>query len=80
MTADFEVIEVNMSEEDKVTLVERFVNTKLREASQFTFEEERKTGTRLEDALYYAILNEIVLEALIEHIERNKLDAENESE
>jgi hypothetical protein len=69
MKAGFETIEINMSDEDKTALVERFVNTKLKEASQLTFDEERKNGMNIEDALFYAIINEVVLDALIEQID-----------
>lgn len=69
MKVGFEMVEINLSDEDMVTLINRFVNTKLREASQLTFDEERKNGMNIEDALFCAIINETILEALIEQID-----------
>lgn len=73
MSENYELIEVDLSDEDKIVLIERFIATKLSGASQRTYLVElEKDDTCVEDALFQAILNEMVLQVLIDEIESRK--------
>jgi len=61
---EYESVTLDISDEDKISLVTRFVNTKLSEASQHAFADAVKTAT-IEEAIFHAVLNEAILEALI---------------
>lgn len=70
MSEDFEMIQIDVSDEDKITLIEQFVRTKLSPASQSAYI--NSDGECVEDALFEAVLNEMILQALIDHIEDQK--------
>jgi hypothetical protein len=58
MTNEFETIEINISDEDKILLIQQFVKERLSKSAQFTFIEECKQVS-VDEALFIAVINEI---------------------
>jgi len=68
---EYSEIEVDLSEQDRDNLVIHFVQTKLSGASQSIFNQEILDRC-IEDALYCAIVNEMIVIALTEEVEMSK--------
>lgn len=73
MTKQFENIDVDITDEQKFLLIEKFIEEKLDPASYSMFLDELKQGTYIEYAATTAIVNEMILQALKDHIDRHKV-------
>ncbi len=71
MSTQNEIIELNLSDEDKELLIKMFVGTKLNQASKETFFTELNL-TNVYCALYMACINEEVIELLKSAINKQK--------
>lgn len=78
----FETIELEMEPELQDRLIESYVLTHLSPASvdafYNTYDGASPEGQRIEDQLYAAILNEVVIKAVTEEMERLKEKKSNE--
>lgn len=72
MSEEFPTVEVELSDADKDLLAGVFVITNLRPASQFHYQELVNGGESVKDALFTAIINDVVLAALETEVERVK--------
>lgn len=68
MTEHYEQLEVDIDDDTKKELIKMFVKERLDPVSQATFEDRLTQGSYLEDALFDAVINEMVLQCLKEHI------------
>lgn len=69
MSEEYSKIEVNLDDDTKIALVSLFVKSRLDEVSQITYLDALDNGEVVEDALFNAILNEMILEAMIHQFE-----------
>lgn len=72
MSTQNEIIELDLSDEDKELLIKIFVETKLNQASTETFYNELNTTNDVYSALYMACINEEVIELLKSAINKQK--------
>ena len=73
---DFGEIQVELSNETKFSLIKMFVRERLCPAAQNCFNTQPE-GTFLEDALFNAVINEMVMEGLVRYIDDHKVVREN---
>lgn len=64
MSEEFPTIEVELSDADKDLLAGVYVITNLRPAAQYQFQELVNAGASTKDALFDAIINDVVLASL----------------
>jgi hypothetical protein len=65
---DFSSIDIEVTPEQQDLMVEAFVRRNLRPESVCTYDTDRSNGTSVGDALYHAVFNEFVIEALLDQI------------
>lgn len=80
MSEEYPSVEVELSDEDKDLLAGVFVITNLRPASQFHYQELVNSGESVKDALFTAIVNDVILAALEKEVERIKEQEEDPSD
>lgn len=68
--SEFSIIEVDLTDETKVTLVTNYVKKHLVPASICTFETELENGATIEAALTAAVFNDIIVEALTDVVQK----------
>ncbi len=70
--SEYSKIEVNLDDDVKISLISLFVTNNLDKASQEAFTDTIKSGGFLEDALYAAVLNEMIIEAMMDQFEKQE--------
>jgi len=68
-------IDIDLEDEVREDLIDFWARVNLEEASLETYEDLRKSGTQ-QEALYAAVLNDIIIESLVAQIERADAEAE----
>ena len=65
---DFSIVEIDIAPDQQDLMVEAFARRSLRPESMCTYDADRSDGASVSDALYHAVFNEFVIEALLDQI------------
>ena len=70
MSEEFPEVEVELSDADKDLLAGVYVITNLRPAAQYQYQHLVNNGLSIKDALFHAIINDVVLASLEKEVEK----------
>lgn len=75
----YETLTLDMSEAEQEACIRSYVTLHLAAPAAYTFNDLISTGTPIQDALYQAVLNDFIHQALVEAVERSKEEQDDKT-